>query len=275
MSREASTPGVRWARRVAYVADLAGWTVVLLPSVAMLTSELIEQTKDAYGADPDWLGSEAHRQLLTEFVSSRAPGVSSVVWLKPGKRSYRDARGVVALERPSLLPDGLDVVRLHSELALHELLHALYTDHSGGQAMDRVTALLRGWHRDTAELLFNWLEDARIRRCEHDAEPANDEYVEEHHRFSIEQLEEDYARQVGESPWTKTPNHTFAQVRIALAERILVGDRGSDLAPVVASIVGDVYPLIDKAVAADGTNGAREATLGIIEVIARRQRELN
>ena len=241
----------------------------------MLTSELLERAKEAYAADPSWLGSEAHRNLLQEFFASRAPGVTSVRWLEPGGRSHKDERGVIHIERPVERNDERDVVRLHSEIALHELLHALYSDYMDAAAMNRTLGLLRGWFRATAEQLFQWLEDARVRRCEHKVEPGNDEYVKDLHRWAMEQVEEEYRERAAEDPWIETPEHTYAQVRVALAERILVGARGSRVAPLVAQIVDEVQPFIDQATSARDTRGARTGALEITDVILAHRNELN
>jgi hypothetical protein len=237
----------------------------------VLVSELIDRTRAASDADPGWLGSDEHLELLGEFVSSRAPG-TSVVWIDAGERSYKQA-GRLALEKPTLIP-GFDAVQIHAIMSLHEVHHAVYTDHDGAAAMRATLSRYDPVLRQLGESAFNWLEDARMRNREHSVQPGNDQYVAELHRLSIMQEEQMYALSLNEQPWTGTPTRSDEQLRVALAERILVGDRGSVMAPIVAGIIEEITPIIDVAVSAAGTDGARLGAVQITAVVAPRFSEL-
>jgi hypothetical protein len=117
--------------------------------------------------------------------------------------------------------------------------------------------------------LFNWLEDARLRQRVHAQLPKDEPYVSELYQASLAQMEQVYEHRHHEQPWTPTPRDEDAQLRIALAERIYAGDRGSDVSSRVAAIVNDVAPLIERATAALNTNDAREGALEIIDHLAK------
>jgi hypothetical protein len=101
------------------------------------------------------------------------------------------------------------------------------------------------------------------------AADRDDRYVERLHRLAIEQLERSYTSEIGESPWTESPRYRIAQLRVALVERILVGERGHALNDGVATAIADVQAAIDEGVGASTTMGARETALLLVEAIVR------
>ncbi len=153
----------------------------------MLVSELVDAMHAASAEDPAWLGSERNRKLLEEFASDRAPG-TIVRWGQSGQSAFASA-GVLSIEPPVELPPEHDTILVHAAMAHHEVLHRVYSDDAGAPAMKAELALHTRHLTQLGEQVFNWLEDARIARMEHAAEPANDDYPAEVNRLSVEQQE--------------------------------------------------------------------------------------
>jgi hypothetical protein len=154
-------------------------------------------------------------------------------------------------------------------MAHHEVLHRVYSDDSGATAIAARLTLRRPYLRTLGEQIFNWLEDARLARMEHAAEPINDEYSVLLHRLSVEQQEASYQSSVKESPWTDSPTHPIAQLRMALGKRILEGEIDEPVAPVVARVMDELEPAIKAAITSGETNGAREGALVIVDMLER------
>jgi hypothetical protein len=106
------------------------------------------------------------------------------------------------------------------------------------------------------------------------SQPANDEYPVEVHRLSVDQQEAFYRSSLKEQPWTTSPTHPIAQVRMALAKRILGGELHDPVALVVVGVMTELEPVISAAVASQETNGAREGVLAVVTVIEREWDEL-
>ncbi len=238
----------------------------------MFVETLIEIAQPAARNDRTWLGSEAHRELIQEFAASRSDGVQ-VRWLPPGERSYTDGR-VIAMERPKEDADTDETVWLHALIILHEVLHLAHSDDTGAQAFAHLLSQLTDFMERFGRDLFNHLEDARIAHREHLVEPANDRYVNDLHQLALEQEETRHRRFHNESSWTPTPTHQFPQLRMALVERIFVGNRDSELDPIVAEVVAESGPTINAGITSETTAGARTATLQILEIVGRRIAEL-
>jgi len=240
----------------------------------MLVKTLIEIAQRAARDDKAWLGSEAHRELIEEFAASRIQSVR-VLWLPPGERSYTKGR-LIAMERPTAGIETDETVDRHALMVLHEVLHLAYSDHAGADAfafqLSRLAPFMQRLR--LGQDLFNHLEDARIAHREHVAEPADDRYVSELHRLAIEQEEASHWRAHSESPWIPTPTHKFPQLRMALIERMLVGDRGPELDPMVANIVAEAASAISTGIASATTDGARAATLEVLDIVMRHGAEL-
>ena len=237
----------------------------------MLVSELIDRMRAAAEKDPTWLGSERNLVLLEEFAAERAPG-TVVRWGQSGQRAFA-ARGVLWIEPPVELP-GYDSIIIHAAMVHHEVLHRVYSDDTGAAAMSARLALYTPYLTTLGEQVFNWLEDVRMARMEHAAEPANDDYPVEVHRLSVEQQEAHYQSRLKEQPWTTSPTHPIAQVRMALAKRILGGELDDPVAPVVVGVMAELEPVISAAIASQETNGAREGALTVVAVVEREWDEL-
>jgi hypothetical protein len=150
----------------------------------------------------------------------------------------------------------------------------VYSDNTGAAAMSGRLTLHTPYLATLGEQVFNWLEDVRIARMEHVAEPANDEYPVEVHRLSVDQQDAFYRSSLKEQPWTTSPTHPIAQVRMALAKRILGGELHDPVAIVVVGVMTELEPVISAAVASQETNGAREGALAVVTVIEREWDEL-
>jgi hypothetical protein len=221
--------------------------------------------------DPTWLGSERNLALLEEFAAERAPG-TVVRWGQSGQRAFASG-GVLSIEPPVEVP-GYDSIFIHAAMAHHEVLHRVYSDNTGAAAMSGRLTLHTPYLATLGEQVFNWLEDVRIARMEHVAEPANDEYPVEVHRLSVDQQEAFYRSSLKEQPWTTSPTHPIAQVRMALAKRILGGELHDPVALVVVGVMTELEPVISAAVASQETNGAREGALAVVVVVERERDEL-
>jgi len=232
----------------------------------VLVSELIERTRAAAEHEPAWLGSESHLALLEEFAVARAPG-TVVRWGRSGQRAFASL-GALSIEPPVELP-GYDSILIHAAMAHHEVLHRVYSDETGAAAMAARLSGYTPYLVTLGEQVFNWLDDARIARMEHVSTPANDDYPAEVHRLSIGQQEADYCAKLKEEPWTPSPTHPIAQVRIALAKRILGGELDDPVAPVVAKVMAELEPSISGAITSEQTNGAREGALTVVAVLSR------
>jgi len=237
----------------------------------VLVSELVQRTRAAAEEDPAWLGSDANRALLQEFAAQRAPG-TVVRWGQSGQRAFASSV-VLSMEPPVSLP-GYDTILIHAAMAHHEVLHRVYSDDTGAAVMAAALRRYTPYLAELGEQVFNWLEDARMARMEHAAEPRNDEYLVELHRLSVEQHEAFYQSSVGEQPWTTSPTHAIAQARMALAKRILGGEFEDPVAPVVAMVMSELEPVISVAIASERTDGAREGALAAVAVLARDWHEL-
>ncbi len=238
--------------------------------LAVLVSELLDRMRAA-AEDPTWLGSERNRALLDEFAAQRAPG-TVVRWGQSGQRAFASA-GTLSIEPPIEVP-GYDSILIHAAMAHHEVLHRVYSDDTGAAAMNAQLALYTPYLRQLGKQVFNWLEDARMARMEHAAEPANDDYPIELHRLSVEQHEAFYQSSLKEQPWTTSPTHPIAQVRMALSKRILGGELDDPLAPAVARVMTELEPVISGAIASEETNGAREGALSVVALLERDWGEL-
>jgi len=216
--------------------------------------------------DPTWLGSQRNLALFAEFAIERARG-TSVLWGQSGQRAFA-SREVLWIEPPVELP-GYDSILIHASMAHHEVLHRVYSDEEGAADMSARLASYTPYLNTLGKQVFNWLEDARMARMEHVAEPANDDYPAEVHRLSVGQQEADYRMNLNEQPWTTSPTHPIAQVRMALAKRILGGELDDPVAPIVAEMMAELEPEISAAIAAEETNGAREGALAVVTVLAR------
>jgi hypothetical protein len=237
----------------------------------VLVSELVDRVRAAAEEDPTWLGSERHLALLEEFAAERAPG-TVVRWGQSGQRAFASG-GVLSIEPPVELA-GYDSIFIHAAMAHHEVLHRVYSDDTGAAAMSGRLTLYTPYPATLGERVFNWLENARTARMEHAGEPANDDYPAEVHRLSVDQQEALYQSSLGEQPWTTSPTHPIAQARMALAKRILGGDLGDPVAPVVARVIAELEPVISAAVASEETDGARAGALAVVAVLARDWHEL-
>ena len=123
-----------------------------------LISLLREKAKE----DGEWVGSEAHRELLEQFACSRAPGLR-IRWAAAGERSYVE-KMAVALEPPRIGPDAeaQEATYEHALIVLHEVLHAVYSDEDG-YAMFRERLDIEGdFLRRLGLDLFNHLEPAEL-----------------------------------------------------------------------------------------------------------------
>lgn len=221
--------------------------------------------------DPTWLGSERNLALLEEFAAERAPG-TVVRWGQSRQRAFASG-GALSIEPPVEVP-GYDSIFIHAAMAHHEVLHRVYSDDTGAAAMSGRLTLYTSYLATLGEQVFNWLEDVRIARMEHVAEPANDEYPVEVHRLSVDQQEAFYRSSLKEQPWTTSPTHPIAQVRMALAKRILGGELHDPVALVVVGVMTELEPVISAAVASQETNGAREGALAAVVVVDREWDEL-
>jgi len=239
--------------------------------LAVLVSELVDRMRAAAEEDPTWLGSERNLALLEEFAAERAPG-TVVRWGQSGQRAFASG-GVLSIEPPVELA-GYDSIFIHAAMAHHEVLHRVYSDDTGAAAMSGRLTLYTPYLTTLGEQVFNWLEDVRMARMEHAAEPANDDYPVEVHRLSVDQQEALYQSSLGEQPWTTSPTHPIAQVRIALAKRILCGELDDLVAPAVARVMAELEPEISIAIASQETNGARGGALAVVAVLAREWDEL-
>jgi hypothetical protein len=239
--------------------------------LAVLVTELVDRMRAAAEEDPTWLGSARNLALLEEFAAERAPG-TVVRWGQSEQRAFASG-GVLSIEPPVELP-GYDSILINAAMAHHEVLHRVYSDDTGAAAMSGRLTLYTSYLTTLGEQVFNWLEDARIARMEHAAEPANDDFPVELYRLSVDQQEAFYRSSLGEQPWTTSPTHPIAQVRMALAKRILGGDLPDPVAPVVARVIAELEPAISAAVASEETDGARVGALAIVAVLARDWHEL-
>jgi hypothetical protein len=239
--------------------------------LAVLVSELVGRMRAAAEEDPTWLGSERNLALLEKFAAERAPG-TVVRWGQSGQRAFASG-GVLSIEPPVELA-GYDSIFIHAAMAHHEVLHRVYSDDTGAAAMSGRLTLYTPYLTTLGEQVFNWLEDVRMARMEHAAEPANDDYPVEVHRLSVDQQEALYQSSLGEQPWTTSPTHPIAQVRIALAKRILCGELDDLVAPAVARVMAELKPEISIAIASQETNGARGGALAVVAVLAREWDEL-
>lgn len=221
--------------------------------------------------DSTWLGSDCNLALLEEFAAERVPG-TVVGWGQPGRRAFASG-GTLSIEPPVELR-GYDSIFINAAMAHHEVLHRVFSDDTGAAAMSDRLTLYTSYLTMLGEQVFNWLEDARIARMEHAAEPANDDFPVELYRLSVDQQEALYQSSLKEQPWTTSPTHPIAQVRMALAKRILGGDLDDPAAPIVMRMMAELEPVISAAIASQETNGAREAALSVVAVVQREWDEL-
>jgi hypothetical protein len=237
----------------------------------MDVGSLIDRAEQETEQDPAWPTSRSYRSLVEEFVASRAPH-TTVRWLAPGMRSYRSGP-ILAIESPA--PDaGIEVVERNALIVFHEVLHVVHSDHADSDAFEAALAAGPEFRERLGRDVFNHLEDARIAAREHEIAPENDPYVEKLHALAVRQEEGSYRRQQGEQAWSKTPRQVFPQLRLALLERSLVGDRGSEMSPLVHQIIADCQPAIEAGTRAPATRGARAATLEILDTVFGRWDEL-
>jgi hypothetical protein len=221
--------------------------------------------------DSAWLGSDRNLALLEEFAVERVPG-TVVGWGQSGQRAFASG-WTLSIEPPVELP-GYDTIFINAAMAHHEVLHRVFSDDTGAAAMSGRLALYTSYLATLGEQVFNWLEDARIARMEHAAEPANDDFPIALYRLTVDQQKALYESSLKEQPWTNSPTHPIAQARMALAKRILDGDLDEPAAPVVLKIMAELEPVIGAAITSQETNGAREGALSIVAVVLREWNEL-
>lgn len=263
-------PPKRW-RNLGLLGTSLGCARRFCHAARMDVRTLIERAETGLDGDAAWLSSEGYRSLIDEFVSSRVP-TATVRWLRPGDRSYQEG-SVLALERPAA-DAGLDAVEPHALVVLHEVLHLVHSDHLGARALATALSEPPAFRRRLGTDVFNHLEDARVAAREHEFEPGNDPYVERLHLAALQQEEQDHAEQEGAPPWSVTPRRVFPQLRLAIIERLLVGDRGSERSPIVRTVLQECEPAFRAGIASQTTQGARDATLEVIHVVSRHWTEL-
>jgi SEC-C motif len=240
---------------------------------AMSLDAMVQRITDAATGDHTWLGSDEHLVVIQSFVETRSPDLA-VRWIELGERSHIEVEEI-AIEQPLLaapLPavDLRRLCRLHGAMVAHEVHHAMYGDQDPqmGKAMAAALRTEYSGHEELGHQLFNWLEDARLGTQVHHRCPEEDPYVSDLCRESLAQLERVYAVAHHEPPWSSSPLDEYAQLEVALAERIYAGDRGSVLSPRVAQVVADVGLLIERGTQASHTNDAREAALQTVDYLS-------
>lgn len=224
-------------------------------------------------ADPSWLGSEDQEHLLSELVRSRAPD-ATVRWLAPGQVPYTKGTDIYLSH-----PDAPDTRNLAEEAeilavtAFHEALHAAHSDGTGADTFGHQLKLLEdlGETRLSAVAcgLFNALEDRRIARIEGRESDENEHYLRRLGQRAVEVEEARYRNKFGEEPFTTTPRSAWAQLWVALLCRIYLDDLAPKLDDHVSAIMAGADPLIAAAIASPQTDGARKASLGIVELMRR------
>jgi hypothetical protein len=128
---------------------------------------------------------------------------------------------------------------------------------------------------ELCEQFFQWLEDGRMQVREHLTHPENDEHVRENYVLSVDALAEDYESHVHEEPWIVTPAYPIAQLRLAVADRILSGPHNRALAPAVAEVMEAAEPIIQQAVQSETAAGARKGALGLSALVRKRWQALS
>lgn len=173
------------------------------------------------------------------------------------------------------LPDGDSLeekYRLIAASLIHETGHMKFTDGSGRTAFDAARRPLAGsrylWN--LSEQLFQWLEDARIQVREHIEHPEHHALVMESYASAVRRLEAQLPTSSRGELWTAKPTSAIGQLWFALAERILVGDQGQDIAPIVSEALAEADPIIAAARNSEHTNGVREAALSLTELVIQR-----
>ena len=212
-------------------------------------AQLIETTTAATKACPGWAGSDAHLDVLEQYLKDRASSITEVRWHQ--HESFWDRKsGIVFLERPGGGVSLLEDVSRCALNAFHESLHARYStdpkvtaffveldnlDNAGNET----GALLRG--------IFNQLEDERVMRAE--AQTATDDLGEmnDFRDKIFEDHFEDYRNRHAEELWTANPADPIDQFTVTLTV-LIHGSTLHELHPRVRTLLNDCEPVIDHAV---------------------------
>jgi hypothetical protein len=229
----------------------------------VLVAELVRRTEEEESNDPEWFGSAAHLNLVREFASSRIDG-ATVAWGVAGRRSSALGRDLV-IEAPTRDRD--DPVRAHAALVLHEVMHGVHSKAGVGADIPMLLRQYPTYLQKLVPLVFNWLEDARMSTRERELVPENGEYVRLLCDLAVGDERELYETRFGESPWTTTPASVLSQLNLALEHRILLGELPAPLLPVVATIMQEIGPIVDTAMAGADTDAAELGAYQIIDVI--------
>ena len=147
--------------------------------------DLVVESRARAEADPGWLGTEAHRQLLQAAVSPLI-GLDdvSVAWAAPVEGSYWDRHSREIRLRQVPPPDGAapaDAADIHFALTLlHEGTHALFS--TPAEAFFAELGMLDPDRRRIPMDLFQRMEDGRLRVVASSERPDFAQEIERHTR---------------------------------------------------------------------------------------------
>jgi hypothetical protein len=214
----------------------------------MTYKELVAESRQQAEADPAWVGSDAHLQLLQEALEPLV-GVQGVTvrWAEPGDGAHwhRDSSEIRMRKVPP--NDGAspaDAAETHFALTLmHEGLHALLSS-SAEEFFVQINAMPpRG--RGMADGLFQRLEDGRIRLKGVEARPELSRAIEVHTRAATYTLVGLAVKaQFGQ---TKQPISRQAQLLLALQVYALAPEAAESLTlhPEVAAALNSLKRVVD------------------------------
>jgi hypothetical protein len=212
-------------------------------------ARLIEASTAATNTDAGWAASDAHLDMLGQYLRGRAPSITDVQW---HQKSFWDRKsGIVFLERPSVGGSLLeDVIRCALNASMNHPMRATQQirwrprfveldklDTAGNE----IAVLLRD--------IFNQLEDERVMRSEAKAETDDVAEMDEFREKVIADHVAEYRTTHNEELWSASPASPSAQFTTALA-MLIHGGVLQELHSRVTTLLKDCAPAINHA--ADG-----------------------
>jgi hypothetical protein len=213
--------------------------------------ELIDECEQRATSDERFVGSNEHLRLLEEFATRRVIGVR-LTWADYSYSERLPNAVLFAIKRPSAfeVSSSAERVQLAAHYLVHEIHHALNSDHAALVAYERETFDRRSGPKGINPLwvvdLCNQLEDMRLLQRARRHDPADVESLETVNRVGFEINLRRYEASFDSAPWGQSPVSAEEQLTLAVTALVLL-DRHFDVTTTNELVLRQIAPHIEAA----------------------------
>lgn len=230
-------------------------------------TDLVERSR-ASARKPGWLGSAGHLELLLDAVPSLGVDDVDVEWAPRRGRTYWEAASRrIVVERPlsgQVPVSDEDLAEFTAIGLLHEILHIRFSSPS---TREQQVADKDSWTQAQSEVMFNYLEDARVAELAIADDPELTGPIAKLLDGSVDSL----PVITGFTGPTTSPKDPRAQLPFAIMAYTLRPERAVALHPAVAAELERLKPVIDEARGTENTDGCVEPAIELIEQVVHFQ----